>query len=75
MKQLIELIAQSLVDHPEQVSIHERVTEQAIIYELTVANEDKGKVIGKQGRVVKAVRSVVGAAAVKENKRVMIEIV
>lgn len=75
MKELIELIAQSLVDHPEQVSIYERVTDQAVIYELTVAHSDKGKVIGKQGRVAKAFRTVVGAAAMKENKRVMIEIV
>ncbi|MBA4494714.1 KH domain-containing protein [Paenactinomyces guangxiensis] len=75
MKELIELIAQSLVDHPEQVSVKERITERAVVYELSVASEDMGKVIGKQGRVAKAIRTVVNAAALKENKRVWVEIV
>ncbi|SEN14234.1 KH domain-containing protein [Lihuaxuella thermophila] len=75
MKELIEFIARSLVDHPEQVSVKERVTERAVVYELSVAQEDMGKVIGKQGRVARALRTVVGAAALKENKRVWIDIV
>jgi predicted RNA-binding protein YlqC (UPF0109 family) len=75
MKELIEFIAQSLVDHPEQVSVKERITERAVVYELSVAQEDMGKVIGKQGRVARAIRTVVGAAALKENKRVLVEIV
>lgn len=75
MKELIELIAQSLVDHPEQVRVTERATDRAIVYELSVAKEDMGKVIGKQGRVAKAIRNVVSAAALKENKRVLVEIV
>lgn len=75
MKELIEFIAQSLVDHPEQVRVKERITERAVVYELSVAQEDMGKVIGKQGRVARAIRTVVGAAALKENKRVLVEIV
>jgi uncharacterized protein len=75
MKELLEWIAQSLVDHPEQVSVVEHVTERTAVYELSVAAEDMGKIIGKQGRVVKAIRAVVGAAAVKENRRVRVEIV
>lgn len=75
MKELIEIIAKALVDHPEEVRVRENTGERTVIYELSVHPDDMGKVIGKQGRIAKALRVVVGAAAVKENKRVMVEIV
>ncbi|MFC4076416.1 KH domain-containing protein [Salinithrix halophila] len=75
MKELIECIAKSLVEHPDQVRIREREEEGRIVFVLSVAPEDMGKVIGKQGRIAKALRTVVGAAAVREDKRVMVEIV
>ncbi|MEW9667608.1 KH domain-containing protein [Ammoniphilus sp. 3BR4] len=75
MKPLIEVIAKALVDHPEEVRINEVEKDRLTVYELSVHAEDMGKVIGKQGRVAKALRSVVNAAAVKENKRVTIDIV
>jgi len=74
MKELVEYIAKALVDHPEQVDVREVQGERSIVLELRVAPEDVGKVIGKQGRIAKALRTVVGAAAMKENKRVMVEI-
>ncbi|MCY6959503.1 MULTISPECIES: KH domain-containing protein [Clostridium] len=75
MKDLLEVIAKSLVDDPDMVSVNEIVGEQSIILELKVSPEDMGKVIGKQGRIAKAIRTVVKAAAVKENKRVVVEII
>lgn len=75
MKELIELIAKALVDHPDQVRVTEQVKENTIVYQLSVAPDDMGKVIGKQGRVAKALRTVVGSAAVKVDKRVVVEIV
>lgn len=75
MKQLLETIAKSLVDNPDQVQVAEVTGEQSIILELKVAPEDMGKVIGKQGRIAKAIRTVVKAAAVKENKHVVVEII
>jgi len=75
MKELVEIIAKSLVDNPNMVHVNEIAGEQSIILELKVAPEDMGKVIGKQGRIAKAVRTVVKAAAVKENKRVVVEII
>lgn len=75
MKELIEVLAKALVDYPEQVRVHEIAGEKSIVYELSVAPEDMGKIIGKQGRIAKAIRTVVNAAAVKENKRVMVEII
>jgi hypothetical protein len=75
MKQLLETIAKSLVDDPAQVQVTEVTGEQSIILELKVAPEDMGKVIGKQGRIAKAIRTVVKAAAVKENKHVVVEII
>ncbi|MBM4235696.1 MAG: KH domain-containing protein, partial [Firmicutes bacterium] len=62
-------------DYPEQVSVSQADSERMIVLELKVASEDMGKVIGKQGRIAKAIRTVVSAAAVTENKRVVIEIV
>jgi uncharacterized protein len=75
MKELLETIARSLVDNPDEVSINEVEGERSIILELKVAKEDMGKVIGKQGRIAKAIRTVVKAAAVKDNKRVVVEII
>ncbi len=75
MKQLLEHISKALVDYPDQVEIKQVESERLIILELRVAPEDMGKVIGKQGRIAKAVRTVVNAAAIKENKRVVVEIV
>lgn len=75
MKELVELIARSLVDYPEQVDVKQVEGEHSIILELRVAPDDMGKVIGKQGRIAKAIRTVVNAAAVKDKKRVMVEIV
>ncbi|SHI69578.1 MULTISPECIES: KH domain-containing protein [Clostridium] len=75
MKELVEIIAKSLVDNPDLVQVKEVAGEQSIILELKVAPEDMGKVIGKQGRIAKAIRTVVKAAAIKENKRVVVEII
>ncbi|SFB27318.1 KH domain-containing protein [Clostridium frigidicarnis] len=74
MKELVEIIAKSLVDNPELVDVNEVTGEQSIIIELKVSQDDMGKVIGKQGRIAKAIRTVVKAAAIKENKRVIVEI-
>ncbi len=74
MKELLELIAKSLVDHPEDVSVSEVDGEQSIILELRVHADDMGKVIGKQGRIAKSIRTVVKAAASKENRRAVVEI-
>ena len=75
MKELVEVIAKSLVDYPEEVSVTQTETERAIVLERHVAQSDMGKVIGKQGRIAKAIRSVVKAAASKEEKRVTVDIV
>ncbi|NEZ46062.1 KH domain-containing protein [Clostridium niameyense] len=75
MKALVETIAKALVDNPEDVQVNEVAGEQSIIIELKVAPDDMGKVIGKQGRIAKAIRTVVKAAAIKENKRVVVEII
>lgn len=74
MKELVEVIAKALVDNPEEVQVSEVSGEQSVIIELKVDPEDMGKVIGKQGRIAKAIRTVVKAAAIKENKRVIVEI-
>ncbi len=74
MKELVEVIAKSLVDHPEEVSVTVNEKENAIVLELRVAQSDMGKVIGKQGRIAKAIRSVVKAASSKEEKKVIVEI-
>lgn len=75
MKELLTIIAQSLVDNPSAVQVKEVSGEHSIILELKVAQEDMGKVIGKQGRIAKSIRTVIKAAAIKENKRVVVEIV
>ena len=74
MGELVKFIAQSLVDNPEMVEVKEIEGEQSVIIELKVAPEDMGKVIGKQGRIAKAIRTVVKAAATKQNKRAIVEI-
>ncbi|NLJ58579.1 MAG: KH domain-containing protein [Tissierellia bacterium] len=75
MGELVEYIAKSLVDNPDMVTVNEVEGSQSLIIELKVAPEDMGKVIGKQGRIAKAIRTVVKAAATKENKRVIVEII
>jgi uncharacterized protein len=75
VRELVEIIAKSLVDNPDAVQVSEISGEQSVILELRVAPEDMGKVIGKQGRIAKAIRTVVKAAATKENKRVVVEII
>jgi predicted RNA-binding protein YlqC (UPF0109 family) len=75
MKELVEFMAKSLVDNPDAVTVNEVNGEQSIILELRVAPEDMGKIIGKQGRIAKAIRTVIKAAAVKQNKRVIVEII
>lgn len=74
MKGLLEVIAKSLVDNPDEVVVTEKETEKGLVPELKVAPSDMGKVIGKQGRIAKAIRSVVKAAASRENKQVSVEI-
>lgn len=75
MKELLEVVAKSLVDYPDKVRVNEVAGEQTIVLELRVAEEDMGKVIGKQGRIAKAIRTLIKASAIKENKRVVVEII
>ena len=75
MVQLVEQIAKSLVDDPSAVEVTETTDKQVTVVQLKVAADDMGKVIGKQGRIAKAIRTVVKAAAVKANKKVVVEIV
>ena len=74
MKELVETIAKALVDSPDEVVVTESETEREIVLQLHVAQEDMGKVIGKQGRIAKAILSVVKAAASKCDKKVKVEI-
>lgn len=75
MKELLENIAKALVDFPDEVFVNEIQNEKSIILELKVSKDDMGKVIGKQGRIAKAIRTVVKAAAVKDNRRVVVDII
>ena len=75
MKELVRIIATSLVDHPEQVEVTETETEEQVTVSLKVAPEDMGKVIGKQGRIAKSIRTVAKAAAAKDDKKVVVDIV
>ncbi|MCK0528083.1 KH domain-containing protein [Veillonella sp. KGMB01456] len=75
MKELITSIAKSLVKQPEAVSVTVTVKGDVEVYEVHVAPEDMGKVIGKQGRIAKAIRAVAKAAAIKENKKISVDIV
>ncbi len=74
MKELVEVIAKSLVDNPDEVVVTQRETRKAVVVELKVAPQDMGKVIGKQGRIAQAIRSVVKAAASKDDKKVIVDI-
>ncbi|NQY73766.1 MAG: KH domain-containing protein [Candidatus Margulisbacteria bacterium] len=75
MKELVELIIRSLVDDPSQVQINETSGESIMIFEITVATDDIGKVIGKEGRIANAIRTVVKAAGAKQEKKVTVEII
>ena len=75
MKELLELIAKGLVDCPEKVVVTEVEVDQTTVYELNVARDDLGKVIGKQGRTARAIRSLVGSAGMKRRKRLVFEII
>ncbi|MFA9453865.1 MAG: KH domain-containing protein [Candidatus Aminicenantaceae bacterium] len=75
MKELVEMIAKSLVDNPENVQVSQLDGEQTSILELKVAQEDVGKIIGKQGRTAQAIRVILGAAGMKLKKRYILEII
>lgn len=75
LQELVEYIAKSLVDKPDEVQVAEVGGEQTIVYELRVAKEDLGKVIGKQGRTARAIRTILGAASTKLKKRSVLEII
>ncbi len=74
LKDFVEFMAKSIVDNPEEVQVTEVAGEKTTVIELRVASEDLGKVIGKQGRTAKAIRSILGAAAAKMKKRAVLEI-
>jgi len=73
MKKILEVIIRNLVDNPEEVSINETTNAKSVCYEVKVAKDDMGKVIGKQGKMAKAIRSVIKAIAAKEHKKVTVE--
>ena len=74
MKELVQVIAKSLVDNPSEVHVNEVQGEQSVVLELRVAPEEMGKVIGKQGKVAKAIRTVVKAASLNVDKKIVVEI-
>jgi hypothetical protein len=74
LKELVEVIAKALVDHPEMVKVRETENERSIVLELTVAPEDMGKVIGRNGRIARAIRTVVKSSSAKLDKKVIVEI-
>ena len=74
MKEVVEVIAKALVDNPNQVIVAQNATEKTIYLQLSVAPEDMGKVIGKQGKIANAIRTIVKAAAVKDGRRVIVDI-
>ncbi len=73
MKSILEVVIKNLVENPEEVSIEENTNAKSICYEVKVAKKDMGKVIGKQGKMAKAIRSIIKAVAVKEHKKVTVE--
>ena len=75
METLVENLAKALVSHPEEVRVSKEIKDGEIIINLSVAQDDMGKVIGKQGRIAKAIRTLVKAAAIKAGERVTVEIV
>lgn len=74
MKELITYLAKSLVDEPDAVTVEEQETEESIVYTLSVAPDDMGRVIGKHGKIAKAIRSIVKSASYKLSKKVVVEI-
>ena len=74
MKELVEMIASALVDNPDEVVVTETETENEIVLNLTVAQADMGKVIGKHGKIAKAIRTVVRASASKSDKKILVDI-
>ena len=74
MRELVEVIAKALVDNPDEVVVTKKTEGKTLVLEVKVADSDMGKVIGKQGRIAKAIRSVVKAAAAKEDKKVIVDI-
>lgn len=74
MKELVQVIATALVDHPEEVVVLETETDKEIMIQLQVASSDMGKVIGKQGKIAKAIRTVVRASGSKSNKKIIVDI-
>lgn len=74
MRELVEVITKALVDSPDEVVVTERESEKGTIIEIKVSESDKGKVIGKQGRIAKSIRSVVKAAASREDKKIIVDI-
>ncbi len=74
MKEMVEIIARSIVDNPEEVEVRQESGEKSVRIKLSVAEEDMGKVIGKQGRIARAIRKVVNAAAKKADKKVKVDI-
>lgn len=75
MKELVEIITKALVDSPEEVKINETEGESIVILEISVSSDDVGKIIGREGRIANAIRTVVKAAAAKQKKKVTVEIV
>lgn len=75
MEELLIFLAKSLVDHPDDVSVTKVDSENSVVYELRVNDDDMGKVIGKQGRIAKSIRTIIKAATSKEEKRVIVDIV
>mgnify|MGYP002647168550 CR=1 FL=1 len=75
MKDLLIYIAQSLVDNPDEVTVTETETGSSVVYQLSVGEGDMGKVIGKQGKIAKAIRTIMKTAAIKTNKKITVEIV
>ncbi len=75
MKELLQFLAQSLVNHPEQVEVTETQSDNASVLELKVAKEDLGRIIGKQGRTAKSIRTILNAAASRTNRKVVLDIV
>jgi hypothetical protein len=74
VKEVVEILAKALVDNPDQVIVDQNATERTVHLQLTVAPEDMGKVIGKQGKIANAIRTIVKAAAVKDGRRIIVDI-